>query len=304
MIIQNGLYIHKKTFGTVPSIITAGNTYYYSWDGITWTAATNSLFAASNYGGATDLDQYIIIPTISGYFIRLRMTGYRSFTISNVATPGGNFYSAGYGNGVYICPAYSSTVCLRSTDDGATWINSPLPSTCTNSYWPATDGNGVWVICQLSSSLVARSTNNGVSWTAVSTPSPCGYNVAYGNGVFVISGTTNYFLRSTDLGLTWQSVPSGTGTYPIVTDGAGTWVSLATPTTSRNVVRSTDNGATFVNNVNGLPVAGSWYNMAYRFNRFIAPSYSTAGGRLLTSTDGGLTWNQIVISNLGWHNAV
>ena len=132
----------------------------------------------------------------------------------------------------------------------------------------------------------AYSNDNGVSWKPAINPL-VGYwfNVAYGNGVFVMVTDYNQ-AYSTDNGLSWTMVPVP-ATIPImgywynVTFGNGVFVM-----TGSNQAYSTD-GVSWT--LATSPLSGFWNNVAYGNGVFVMTGYDNQA----YSTDNGLSWTLV-----------
>jgi hypothetical protein len=162
----------------------------------------------------------------------------------NIVTPRpiGDWFSIAFGNGVFVMCGNNNQV--YSTDNGLTWVfvDSPLAgawgnlafgngvfvmsnggsqaySTDNGITWnyavtslpcgKITFGNGVFVGSTNNNQVY--STDNGITWNNASSPAPgsdWGIDIAYGNGVFIMTSSFNGQAFSNDNGLTWSYTPS------------------------------------------------------------------------------------------------
>lgn len=223
------------------------------------------------------------------------------------------------GNGRFVAVAWTAPSnafsITTSVDGGLNWTNTG-EFTGSEGYWiSVTYGNGRFVAVSNNGSKSATSTD-GITWTASATDSNLlnAFNVAFGNGVFIVAqgavgGTRNTCLRSTD-GLTWTPITlPRTGGWSKAIFGNNVWVILAT---DGSFARSTDNGLTWTSV--SVPTSTSWYHGVYAQNKFTVitgynPLYasgSTTSTAVLTSTDNGLTWTEAspLPSSGGWGGIV
>jgi hypothetical protein len=192
------------------------------------------------------------------------------------------------------------------TDNGETWnsVASPLPE-----YWHAAAyGNGVFVMVaedwpyefdQVNGGLQAYSTDNGMTWTYSqnSLPDRFWWNIAYGNGTFVITGR-DVQAYSTDNGVTWtysipplpppESLHIFENDWKSITYGNGVFVMVG----SDLQAYSTDNGVTWTCApyffLPDYPYSAvQWTSLAYGNGVFVALDF---GGTHGYSTDNGMTW--------------
>ena len=104
-------------------------------------------------------------------------------TISS-STISGTIYSVCYGNGTFVATGNSSTA-YYSTDGGATWTATTMPTASTNSWTKVAYGNGKFVTVSNGTNVCAYSTD-GKTWTAATMPSTGNWQaMTYGNGKFV-----------------------------------------------------------------------------------------------------------------------
>lgn len=149
----------------------------------------------------------------------------------------------------------------------------------------------------------------GPAWQAVVWPAAFAI-IGYGAGVFLAvpagaSQGTAY--RSTDQGLTWQSVALGStaGDWrQVLTDDHGTWLVVAgNSSASSSYVRSTDHGRTWQSLT--LPASMYWYAASYSNHRFYLQRYDYNAQNY--GSDDGLVWellgtgggaaNRIILGN-------
>lgn len=93
-----------------------------------------------------------------------------------------------FGNGIFM--STSLNTCIVSADGGRTWASRTMPPVSASEL---EFGNGKWVAVSGSLLSYSESTDNGVTWSpAIPVPASVGtaVSLAFGNGRFVICGTT------------------------------------------------------------------------------------------------------------------
>ena len=123
---------------------------------------------------------------------------------------------------------FNTNTFAYSTDDGDSWTEGTMPE---NARWQSIAyGNGKFIA--IATSLAAISTD-GINWSVIESNISGMKNIAFGNGMFVITpsaGTTGYF--STD-GITWgeMTMPES-AEWQALTYGNGKFVSFPATTNS------------------------------------------------------------------------
>jgi photosystem II stability/assembly factor-like uncharacterized protein len=207
------------------------------------------------------------------------------------------------GSGVLVGIARASTSSssyqriLRSTDGGQTWATA-LDLTNNVTSLSFADAN----VGVATGFAILRTTNGGANWSTVTVPAsvlPSGMYVgpvAYaGNNTFVaqtyLSGVGG-FLRSTDGGLTWAQVNSGTpaaGGYKMAFGGTGFGVAVGRSGFTGTILRTTDYGATWSTVGNGGFADGCADSVGFADanTAVVFGCFSS----FIRSTDGGATWS-------------
>jgi trimeric autotransporter adhesin len=175
---------------------------------------------------------------------------------------------------------------------GVNWTNRA--SNSTNQIFSVEYLNGnFWATATATSGAGLQKSADGITWTAV-TMTKTGVNlqdIAYGNSTYVICGTADTILTSTD-GSTWTDRSGATGTqhYYSITYGNGLFVMVGG--TSNNI-RTSPDGITWTNRAS-LGAGVVFKSVCYGGNMFVAAGDS---GVLYSSPD-GVTWTSRT-SNLG-----
>lgn len=224
-----------------------------------------------------------------------------------------------FGNGVYVAVSSNGTNrVMRTTDPTCTpvapatscWIGVDV-GTVVN-WQSVTFGKGLFVaVGEGDNDSLAMTSPDGITWTRhVTNPAHqrLWRSVEYANGNFVAVAFRNNNSANTDVmtspdGITWtlRTTPEFTNCTPLSTAqcnqfsglayGNGAWVAVGSVNdngASFNVMRSTDNGATWTYVT--VPSAQSWRDVTFSGSEFIAVSRDT-GPKMMTSTD-GITWTE------------
>lgn len=214
----------------------------------------------------------------------------------------------------------SSKGLYKSTNGGASWVNTGLTYTIANGVvltsvriHPVNTNiilvsgtNGIW-----------RSTNSGASFTQVNTTSirDLAFNPENPATVFAGSKSTAVFLRSYDAGATWTQITSGLPTSttarrfaldvsPVDTN----YVYLIATNTSDNMegfYLSIDGGTTFTQKASttpNIPNGQGWYNLAVAADPVSATTVYVAGLSIYRSTNGGTTLTNISVPHVDVHD--
>jgi photosystem II stability/assembly factor-like uncharacterized protein len=144
---------------------------------------------------------------------------------------------------------------LRSTDNGATWtpVNNGLTSLSINALTTAPGAGGGMDLYAGTGEGIFRSTDNGGHWTNVSFV----YSGVQGlevtpNGT-VLAATENDIFRSVNGGGTWTDTQANTTALDFAVNLHGTQgVSLFAGGSPAGILKSTDDGATWVASSNAL----------------------------------------------------
>ncbi|TGV24180.1 hypothetical protein EN829_044530, partial [Mesorhizobium sp. M00.F.Ca.ET.186.01.1.1] len=177
-------------------------------------------------------------PKVAGNWVE-RRAGDGKIAFAEIASDGGKVVTV----------ANSSAIVLVSTD-GETWTPHTAPGAAGFNSVTYGEGKFVAVGKELGS---IYSSSDGETWQKVNTASPTQqlYGIAYGNGVFVAVGASNYLYASDD-GVNWtqKTAPTGLGeiAYSTVTFGEGHFFAGGA---SQTVISSPDGSAWSVENTGG-----------------------------------------------------
>jgi len=194
---------------------------------------------------------------------------------------------------------------LRSTDQGATWINAGFPDASFSAI--TVDGNG-HVLAGSAYSGVYRSTDVGQTWHQIWATNRWVLSIAVGSDSGILAGTVDSgFYRSTDDGVSWNIGNAGIPwTAPrildIVKTSDGVLLAAVDSISPLNgtlvkggVFRSMDHGVSWVSKSNGLTdprVASITVDSSGELYA------GTWGGGVFHSTDDGSTWTAHGLSGL------
>jgi hypothetical protein len=206
-----------------------------------------------------------------------------------------------------------STGVFKSTDGGNTWAATGLTFTVQNRRTLSKIiVNGSTIIVGGSAGIF-RSVNGGTNWTQVSTAAirdlefkPNTPSVVYAGGY-----NGNYFLRSTDNGVTWAAAGTGLPTSGVIRAAVAVtplnsefvYVLLGNNTDYgfRGLYLSTDGGTTFTLksstpnimgwNANGSDAGGqAWYDLSLVVDPANANTIYAGGVNIFKSTNAGTNW--------------
>lgn len=311
LVFFNGRFIATGATGTF-------NHAYYSTNGVIWESGLKPRYLrAFTYG--------------NGMFVGLTDSSYNKayrsldgINWSETTSPVGNFYSAAYGNGIFV--AVGIDIWGKSTN-GVNWTTGTLAT--SKNFYKVVYGNGKFVT--FAQSGWPYTSVDGSTWTSNSNETlytSGGSSLVFGNGIFIQSESNKI---STD-GLYWASVFDGNKTNGFFTNsivygnnqfvavGAGTslcaistdsnfWLYPQLPAGGFNSVAYGADlyvaignyvCATSTNGINWTsrtyPLTNTTGNQSYyiRFvgNKFVAVASGTTTGwsRIASSTD-GLSWS-------------
>ena len=250
--------------GSIFTCQTGGMDIYTSTDGITWALK------------AEYVNFYAISATYSTPST-LIMVGYNRDTLrAAIATSSDSVTwtlrtTTGFGTTAYIKGiCWSGTYLVAVSDEGHIATSSSSGSTWTqraksaNPFEAVAFGAGTYIAVGYRELWTST---NGTSWTDMSSKAPnhSVYSAAYGNGLFVVVGSTGKISTSPD-GITWtqRTSPFGNNTINKVTDGNGKFVAVGR---SGTIATSTD-GITWV--LSESPVTVDLLTVAYGANKFVA----------------------------------
>jgi photosystem II stability/assembly factor-like uncharacterized protein len=187
---------------------------------------------------------------------------------------------------------------FRTTDAGATWrqLTDVKPPVATVAVHP----DGTILASGSAPALLYRSTDRGESWQWDTLRVPAVWERGLVDPVeifaFLKNGTTfalsrDGLFRSTDRGVTWDSVARGVATTPFTVTSSGELLAAF----KTRVYRSTDKGlnwGAYGNSVDGSSIVSL---LATPRGEMLAGVQGVEGGEgIVQSSDGGLTWQQTV----------
>lgn len=194
--------------------------------------------------------------------------------------------------------AAAATGLLRSTDGGATWLLLPVRGSFSLvQAHPRRPG----MIFAVQNGILLRSTDGGASFQAAAGPDEV-HAVAFSSGarVAIYAGGANGLWRSTDAGQTWRNIDLGLlagFVRSIAVDPRDPHVLYVGLMQNRNILKSTDGGATWEPSRRGLPAGpGTIPSIA---DLAVDPANSSIvytileHRQLFRSVNGGRTWARV-----------
>lgn len=216
---------------------------------------------------------------------------------------------------------YSGKGMYRSTDAGATWVQTTSgfgstthfsavkvsPTTSTTVY--AALGSGFWHSSSPGNEGLWRSTNSGVNWTRTLNvddgfdvlPHPTTVDRVY--GATGGGGSNAGFYRSTDNGATWTKIttglPSGIQRMQLALSPAAASTIYALAYTEPGgagtvtVYKSTDDGTSWASTGATYSSGQGWYDLVIAVNPTNVNEVYIGTDELRRSTDGGVTFSYV-----------
>ncbi|MEI6871059.1 MAG: PKD domain-containing protein [Verrucomicrobiota bacterium] len=328
----SSIYARTTAAFTAPAASSTGATLAYVWD-----AGDGTITAGSGVSASTFTHAYT---TGGTYTLKLSISDMKGSTASgslsvNVTDPAQIFTKRNNSTSADInAVAASDTIIVavgasasstgnrfRSSSDGITWTERPVPDTTPDLHMESVIWDGIRFVAvgqDYSSTLgwfgVIYTSTNGISWSRTytsSTGSSALNAVSAGNGTILAVGDSGTVLRSTD-GSIWNSitgipsVTSGSMSCRGIAFGDGTFVLTARASTSITgagaVFTSTDNGVSWRDQTSGAGFASAsedFQKIAYLNGKFITSGYFS---KLKTGTfnNGTLTFSS---SQTGYEQA-
>jgi len=253
---------------------------------------SRDVFRSTN-GGSTWGSSTRSTASSDGYLL----SGFAGMAASSSVVAGINAYFSGSQLG------YSTTPISTSTDNGATW--SDVAVSTQGFGIPAGTvmrgivyGNGRFVAVGVKGGYVSSATPYGSNFDLFSTALTSTDGVSW-NTVRMASGGAAYAYANSSLFMSPLSVAYGNGKFIAV--GASTGMDIPYSSGSvaygkvqytsangtRNIMKSTDNGATWSTVSNALPVSSVWSSVTYAAGQWVA--FQASGNSYATSPDGE-TW--------------
>ncbi|NOS86292.1 MAG: T9SS type A sorting domain-containing protein [Ignavibacteria bacterium] len=108
-------------------------------------------------------------------------------------------------NRVY-CPTSTSSILLTSYDGGVNWFKDTTAATA-NSLYDVAFKDSLNGIVSGATATVRRTTDAGLTWTPYTTlTSTSFWSILYNSNTWYLSGSSNYVYRSTNDGVSWDSL--------------------------------------------------------------------------------------------------
>ena len=226
-------FLGAASDGSVFCVVGGGNAVARSADGLSWTndqgtstgfwfsmARGNGVYAAvggasaGGGGGLMSSPDCVVWTDVT----IAPPSGFDAYRLGQIAFGGGRFVAVGDKQPTSGTP--SRLPLLLTSPDGSVWTEADpgLPTSAQGHLWTVGWGNGLWVAAGVNDdtgTVYVATSSDGINWTP---QSPTGFfpyaspqGLAYGNGVFVIAGSTQGVgLWSSPDGIAWTERQSGT----------------------------------------------------------------------------------------------
>ncbi|HRF66560.1 MAG TPA: YCF48-related protein [Ignavibacteria bacterium] len=213
-----------------------------------------------------------------------------------IAKPTGTTYTINnifaLNNRIY-CPTSTASILLTSYDGGATWFNDTTAATSNSLYDVGFKDSLNGIVCG-ATSTIRYTTDAGLTWTQyVSTlPSTSMWSILYNSNTWYISGNSFYTFRSTNDGVSWDSIAVAGNQFYVSTyyffDRLGT--NMLTAGAFGLINSTTNSGANWTAH-NYLGYSGSFNDIwVENMNGKVIAVGSAAPTPFLVSTNGGINW--------------
>lgn len=182
----------------------ASNSVITSPDGITWTNQAAVLPDTSTHSSISFANGAFYIQSYNTTTISRSYNGIQWFqsTLPSSTT----WQATGGGDGVVIAVASNTTAAARSIDGGVTFSAITLPSALDWRSVAYGDGTFIVIPSTAANNVAARSTDGGATWSTTTLPTlQTWYDIVYANGVFLATSSDGFCARSLDGGVTWTS---------------------------------------------------------------------------------------------------
>lgn len=192
---------------------------------------------------------------------------------------------------------------LRSTDAGQTW--RPVDLGVTDAFTDVAFRNGVGILFSQATG-VYRSINGGAQWTQVVAPAPTSGvrgDIAFATDALVAIATPSRELRSTDAGLTWQTISPAVFWNESTLAFKDASVGVALPNAQGGLAYTTgDGGLTWSQSLAWpgtaaiAPARGTQAGTSVRIGPGGIGIAAGTQGTLWRTIDGGQSWTEVDVS--------
>jgi photosystem II stability/assembly factor-like uncharacterized protein len=192
-----------------------------------------------------------------------------------------------------------SPVIYRSKDDGLTWIVVPLAG--TGSIYQFGFFDSLTGLAVGSDGEMYRTTDGGDYWTGVPTGITSGFHVVsiLDSSTAIVSGNGGVILTSRDKGSTWSAFSAGVGRSYFAAEATGAGSVILTGSAGDinfgSIATSHDAGTSWT--ITGQDRTGQFL-ASVKFSDSLHGVAVGAGGAIIRSNDGGLTWKTLMSGTL------
>lgn len=203
-----------------------------------------------------------------------------------------------YGNNTFVATSIDGATRSMHSKDGLIWTGVVTPDNSDRIRTVFCDGVFISIALGTVTYTIIRSEDDGATWDGVAiAPALAGLGwsgLASGNGIVIACSSSGEMMRSTDLGITWQSLNTGLAyLWTTIEFGDGVWIAISS---DGKIGRSINNGDTWT--IMDIPELGTYYGATFGDGVFMACSIDGATHRFIRSDDLGLTWTTITAPEL------
>lgn len=241
---------------------------------------------------AVVVDDFIVVVGAIGLgtdgFIRTSVDGVTWVTQTFAEpAPDSRLWGVAYGNSTYV--AVGSRRLVITSPDAVTWtVQAALGVGLTTQVISVAFGAGLFAaLVNDGTDCTIHSSPDGVTWTLRQTAAAQSLEyVMFASGIFVAVGAFDSIWTSPD-GITWtkQIVPTSGQVFQDAAFGNDAWIVTMDAAAPDQILRSTDNGVTWLS----VTVPDQMMGIAYGNGLFVMQTDST--NEIYTSDDYGLTWD-------------
>ncbi len=246
--------------------------------------------------GVAPAGQVAVAVGAQGLVLRSADGGVHWLTMRAAAAGAADLHAVSFVDATTVVAASNDGSVLRSVDAGLTWASVDTGQS-----------DGIWAmefranvgLALTNFGTILRTINGGAQWSAVATGTSATFNsrIAFASSSVVMITGAGSVQRSTDAGLTWQTVSVNGGFFPGDVAFSDALHGFELPSSDAQTAFSTADGGLTWTAVAGWPYNAIGLQVgrfdSVRFNAGGVGVATGAGGALLRTADGGQTWTRV-----------